>query len=105
LRIAGGKGFLALRSYCDFIYGPSAVNKISDLLPDLPGQERINPKDGAVMVFIPAGKFLIGSNDCGDGKPPRRVYLDGRSELGRGDFNLLTRRRRCTILMRLAAHL
>jgi serine/threonine-protein kinase len=42
------------------------------------GEERINPKDGAVMIYIPAGEFLMGSNNgYDDEKPQRRVYLDG----------------------------
>ena len=27
------------------------------------GESRVNPKDGAVMVFVPAGEFLMGSAD------------------------------------------
>jgi formylglycine-generating enzyme required for sulfatase activity len=42
------------------------------------GEERINPKDGAVMIYIPAGEFLMGSNDGYNAeKPQHRVYLDG----------------------------
>jgi serine/threonine-protein kinase len=45
--------------------------------PHPPG-ERVNPKDGAVMVFIPAGEFTMGSNDGGENeKPQHRVTLDG----------------------------
>ena len=58
------------------------------------GAKRINPKDGAEMVYVPAGEFLMGSTDAeirslmaqypGTPKdmfpgesPQRRVYLDG----------------------------
>lgn len=41
------------------------------------GQEIVNPKDGAVMVYVPAGEFLMGSHDVTENeKPQRRVYLD-----------------------------
>jgi iron(II)-dependent oxidoreductase len=60
--------------------------------------ERINPKDGAVMVYIPEGEFIMGTSDAQIDalllqfpdwatvtyrswldyeKPQRRVYLDG----------------------------
>jgi len=46
------------------------------------GQQCINPKDGAVMVWVPAGNFLMGSTDADklartDEKPQHSVYLDG----------------------------
>ncbi|MBM3496659.1 MAG: hypothetical protein FJX72_20420, partial [Armatimonadetes bacterium] len=41
------------------------------------GEVRINPKDGAEMVYIPAGEFIMGSDGGGDEKPRRKVYLDG----------------------------
>jgi formylglycine-generating enzyme required for sulfatase activity len=39
------------------------------------------PADGAVMVHVPAGEFLMGSTEddpdaTGDEKPQRRIYLD-----------------------------
>ncbi|MEI7990172.1 MAG: SUMF1/EgtB/PvdO family nonheme iron enzyme, partial [Chloroflexota bacterium] len=35
-------------------------------------------KDGMVMVYVPAGEFLMGSNDGdSDEKPQHKVYLDG----------------------------
>ena len=40
----------------------------------------INPKDGAEMVWVPAGEFLMGSTDdegVRDERPQRKVYLDG----------------------------
>lgn len=42
------------------------------------GTTAVNPKDGAAMVWVPAGEFLMGSNDgASDEKPQRTVYLDG----------------------------
>ena len=43
-----------------------------------PGEARVNPKDGAEMVWVPAGEFLMGS-DAGepDQSPQRKVYVDG----------------------------
>lgn len=46
------------------------------------GQRCINPRDHAVMVWVPAGEFHMGSgNDdkdaFADEKPQHRVYLDG----------------------------
>lgn len=58
------------------------------------GEVKINPKDGAEMVWVPAGEFLMGSTDAeiaqvvkenpglkaewfDDEKPQRKVYLDG----------------------------
>lgn len=39
---------------------------------------RINPKDGAEMVFVPAGEFNMGDNKASEsGRPPNMVYLDG----------------------------
>ena len=40
------------------------------------GDIRVNPKDGAKMVYVPPGEFLMGSNDGLDHeKPPHRVRL------------------------------
>jgi len=36
-----------------------------------------NPKDNADMIFIPAGKSVMGSNDYDDEKPIHKVTLDG----------------------------
>lgn len=39
---------------------------------------KINPKDGAALIFIPAGEFIMGSNDGnGDEKPLHKVTLSG----------------------------
>lgn len=45
------------------------------------GSTRISPIDGAMMVFVPAGEFLMGSSDVDkqagdDEKPQHTIYLD-----------------------------
>ena len=45
-----------------------------------PVLEKINPKDGATMVYVPAGEFLMGSKEgegCDWERPQRKVTLDG----------------------------
>ncbi len=43
----------------------------------LPIAPKINPKDGAMMMWIPAGEFTMGSDDGdNDEKPAHKVYLD-----------------------------
>ena len=37
----------------------------------------VNAKDGADMVFVPAGEFTMGSSDFDEEKPIHRVMLDG----------------------------
>jgi formylglycine-generating enzyme required for sulfatase activity len=46
------------------------------------GTLKTNPKDGARLIFIPAGKFPMGSADTDENavsteQPQRQVYLDG----------------------------
>jgi len=46
------------------------------------GATRVREKDGAVMVYVPSGWFLMGSSDDDwaaedDEKPQHRVWLDG----------------------------
>lgn len=40
------------------------------------GDTWTNPRDGAEMVYIPAGDFIMGSNNNDDEKPQHRVQLD-----------------------------
>jgi len=40
-------------------------------------QTRINPVDGAVMVWIPPGKFTMGGTEYVREKPPHKVNLTG----------------------------
>jgi serine/threonine-protein kinase len=43
-----------------------------------PIERRVWPADGAEMVFVPAGEFLMGSEELGDDeRPAHQVYLDG----------------------------
>lgn len=45
--------------------------------PALRPTERLNPQDGSTMVFVPAGDFIMGSDDGIQlEKPAHRVYLD-----------------------------
>jgi formylglycine-generating enzyme required for sulfatase activity len=54
------------------------VIDIEPLRPEPPKAPRT--EDGAEMVLVPAGEFLMGSNDGAyDEKPPHRVYLDAFS--------------------------
>jgi len=42
------------------------------------GDRKANPKDGAALMWVPAGEFTMGSDDGGgDERPQRRVHLDG----------------------------
>lgn len=49
--------------------------------PQIPaGTARVNPKDGAMMVWVPAGSFMMGADasvDIASVKPRHKVYLDG----------------------------
>lgn len=40
---------------------------------------KVSPADGMVMIYVPAGEFLMGtdSKDFQKSRPQRRVYLDG----------------------------
>jgi formylglycine-generating enzyme required for sulfatase activity len=42
-----------------------------------PGAAKVNPIDGAEMVYVAAGDFTMGSDDYDSEKPPHKVYLDG----------------------------
>ncbi len=48
---------------------------IEPLRPEPPKAAR--GEDGAEMVLVPAGEFVMGSEESGNEKPRHRVYLDG----------------------------
>ena len=52
---------------------------VASQLPQNPksGTVWVNPKDGAEMVFVPAGEFEMGSEDFKGSKPVHKVVLDG----------------------------
>jgi formylglycine-generating enzyme required for sulfatase activity len=59
------------------------LKKLKTLTPaedKSPGQISVNPKDDAEMVYVPAGEFLMGSNESHGSpheSPQHTVYLDG----------------------------
>jgi formylglycine-generating enzyme len=56
---------------------------------------RVNPKDGSVMVTIPSGKFIMGSNDGGsEAEPAHTVYLD-TYEIGKYEVTVAQFRKFC----------
>jgi formylglycine-generating enzyme required for sulfatase activity len=67
------------------------------------GSTRIRPADEAVMVYVPAGEFVMGSEDGEDGeddeKPLHAVYLDSfwidQTEVTNGMYALCVRAGDC----------
>ncbi|MDO8587174.1 MAG: formylglycine-generating enzyme family protein [Armatimonadota bacterium] len=55
---------------------------------------KINPKDGSVMITIPAGKFIMGSNHEPDEKPVHTVYLD-TYQIGKCEVTIAQYRKFC----------
>ncbi|MGO8673956.1 MAG: SUMF1/EgtB/PvdO family nonheme iron enzyme [Capsulimonadaceae bacterium] len=60
--------YAVLRDACR----PGAMDEHADAAEPLDPNARINEIDGAEMIFIPPGKFIMGEQ-----KPVRRVNLDG----------------------------
>ena len=58
---------------------PSAKASVKE--PEISTKSKINPVDGAEMVYIPPGEFLMGADSDPDAKknekPSHKVYLDG----------------------------
>ena len=64
------------------------------------GEERTNSIDGATMVYVPAGEFVMGSSDDDkdaqpDEKPQHTVYLDAYS-IYKNDVTVAQYRNFCT---------
>jgi formylglycine-generating enzyme required for sulfatase activity len=89
LQIFAQPEFAGILANADFMawvndaLGEEAVKQVHDVVEmaaqmAAPRQTKINPKDGAEMIFIPAGNFIMGSdNGATDEKPQHTVYLDG----------------------------
>ncbi|HRQ37989.1 MAG TPA: SUMF1/EgtB/PvdO family nonheme iron enzyme [Chloroflexota bacterium] len=65
------------------------------------GSTRIRPADEGVMVFVPAGEFMMGSESGGsDEKPLHAVYLDSywidQTEVTNGMYSLCVQDGDCT---------
>ncbi len=57
-----------------------AVKQVATPIPTMESIKvvaKVSPKDGMVMVYVPAGEFRMGSDIYDDEKPEHRVYLDG----------------------------
>ena len=80
---------------------PPAAGTVSTPLPEPPvpnpkgcqlGQTVQSPVDGMVMVCVPAGEFMMGSNRNSDEQPVHPVYLDSYwvdiTEVTRGQFQM-----------------
>jgi len=68
------------------------------------GDTWTRPADGMVMVYVPAGEFLMGSSDAdgqaqGNEKPQHTVYLDGywidRTEVTNSQYRKCVEARAC----------
>ena len=75
-------------------------------MPSAPsaGETWTRPADGMVMVYVPAGEFLMGATEADseageDEKPPHRVYLDGfwidRTEVTNAQYRKCVEARAC----------
>src|SRR5690348_2813988 len=57
---------------------PTGIKATAVMPPARHFKTKVNPIDGAVMVLIPAGEFIMGSKDdemaLSDEKPQHRVY-------------------------------
>jgi len=78
LVIAGAIGFFKLKPEPEPVVGTPAVTaKIEKKAPEPPkAVEAIHPKDGSVMMGIPAGEFTMGSEEYAAEKPIQKIYLD-----------------------------
>ena len=75
------RSLLAIALLSGAIVGPAPAAPHNAPPPPAPPalETRINPKDGAVMVYVPAGTFLMGDNELNkrwSNCPEHKVYLD-----------------------------
>jgi formylglycine-generating enzyme required for sulfatase activity len=82
--------FILVSSSCEWAGRPELVtteaptqteNRVEDFLGVTPvvSQTMVNPQDGAILVYVPEGEFLMGSDEdefFEDEMPAHLVYLD-----------------------------
>lgn len=76
--LLAGAGVVLLVIVAVLIYQILAAMQTPELVA---GATRVSDKDSMVMVYVPAGEFLMGSEDSDsqardDEKPPHKVHLD-----------------------------
>lgn len=79
VRSSGGRVWLILFLGVVFAWNPAAAEwKYDSTEPPIESQfEMITGKDGAPMIKVPAGKFLMGANDGPrNERPEHEVWLD-----------------------------
>jgi hypothetical protein len=83
------------------LYEPKFLQERTDVRA---GDTCVSPKDGMKMVFVPAGEFIMGSDDkdpkaLPDEKPQHKVYLDAfwidQTEVTNGMYALCVEARIC----------
>lgn len=54
----------------------SSTETVEPLPPLGIGSTMVSEQDGAILVFVPEGKFIMGFNEIDDANPQRLVFLD-----------------------------
>jgi len=89
-----GFGFRLARSSGALVVKTATSKSTSKTVPKTP-VAKMNPEDGPLMITIPAGKFIMGSNDeNGDEKPVHTVYLD-TYQIGKYEVTVAQYRKFC----------
>ncbi len=108
------KGFWQMQNPSGQLFGQTVVVVIvvqtptpTATLTPTPVPPKVNLKDGAEMVYIPAGEFTMGSSDDdkdadSDEKPQHKVYLDAfwiyKTEVTNAQYRKCVEARACTPL-------
>lgn len=85
----------------------SAPTLTATPLPTPSGTYGINPKDGAVLLYIPPGEFIMGRNDTeADEGPEHTVTLDGywiyQTEVTNAMWSACTENLDCPLILRMS---